>query len=61
MALHKCSDQLLEQKKKKASCSLQAVLEAINWQVFVKFTLFKTIPLFWKPAHTITFMLPSNY
>ena len=61
MALHKCSYQLLEQKKNKASCSLQAVLEAINWQVFVKFTLFKTIPLFWIPAHTITFMLPANY
>jgi len=33
----------------------------INWDVQVGFIFFKTIPLFWYPAHTITFLLPGNY
>ncbi|NTV18536.1 MAG: Mpv17/PMP22 family protein, partial [Bacteroidales bacterium] len=28
---------------------------------FLKFVVGKTIPLFWIPAHTITFMLPDQY
>ena len=28
---------------------------------FVSFVLMKTIPIFWIPAHTITFLLPSEY
>ena len=27
----------------------------------MSFTLLKTIPLFWIPAHTVTFMLPAEY
>ena len=33
----------------------------INWQVQWGFVFKKTIPLFWYPAHTITFLLPGDF
>lgn len=33
----------------------------IDWNTQVGFIFLKTIPLFWYPAHTITFLLPGNY
>ena len=33
---------------------------AINWQAQWGFVFKKTIPLFWYPAHTITFLLPAE-
>lgn len=38
-----------------------AVAAAIQWDTFVGFVVLKTIPLFWIPAHTITFLLPGEY
>ena len=37
------------------------VLDHIDFKFFYKFIVLKTIPLFWIPAHTITFILPSTY
>ena len=37
------------------------IAHKINWEVQWGFVFKKTIPLFWYPAHTITFMLPGNY
>lgn len=36
------------------------ILAGINWQVQWGFVFKRTIPLFWIPAHTITFLLPSQ-
>lgn len=33
----------------------------LNWKVQWSFVFLKTIPLFWIPAHTITFLLPDTY
>jgi hypothetical protein len=33
----------------------------LNWNVQYNFVFKKTIPLFWIPAHTVTFLLPPNY
>lgn len=38
-----------------------AVTAAIDWDNFVGFVLFRTIPIFWIPAHTVTFLLPPAY
>lgn len=38
-----------------------ALLRAVDWNVMWGFVLKKTIPLFWIPAHTITFMLPVHF
>ncbi|MEG0499625.1 MAG: hypothetical protein RR550_00705 [Rikenellaceae bacterium] len=35
------------------------ILSSLNWKVQWGFVFKKTIPFFWFPAHTITFMLPS--
>lgn len=37
------------------------VIERINWNYFFNFVVLKTIPFFWIPAHTVTFLLPENY
>ena len=36
------------------------LIKAVNWDVQWGFIFKKTIPLFWYPAHTITFMLPGE-
>ena len=36
------------------------ILQNINWTVQWKFVFMKTIPFFWIPAHTITFILPNE-
>lgn len=37
------------------------VLSGINWKMHWGFVLGKTIPFFWIPAHTVTFLLPSEF
>ncbi len=62
MAVHKCSDTYLALRAKgDKKVSLANVIDTVDWKRFVSFTLFKTVPLFWIPAHTVTFMLPSEY
>jgi hypothetical protein len=38
-----------------------SILKHLNWEVHWHLVLKKTIPLFWIPAHTLTFLLPSEY
>lgn len=65
MTLHKITDAHI------AACggSLKALITpipmaerfaSINWQAQWGFVFKKTIPLFWYPAHTITFLLPAE-
>ena len=62
MATHKCTDKYLELRHEgNNKPGLKAVVNGIDWHGFVSFTLFKTIPLFWIPAHTLTFLLPPEY
>ena len=62
MALHKCSDTLLDIRATgKKKITLANVIHKVDWEKFASFTLLKTVPLFWIPAHTITFMLPAEY
>ncbi|PID27293.1 MAG: hypothetical protein CR982_05970 [Candidatus Cloacimonadota bacterium] len=37
------------------------IFPTINWEIMWGFVFKKTIPLFWIPAHTITFMLPKDF
>jgi len=37
------------------------MLSELNWKVQWNFVLKKTIPFFWIPAHTLTFLLPSEW
>ncbi|RLD90772.1 MAG: hypothetical protein DRJ09_03210 [Bacteroidetes bacterium] len=38
-----------------------SILKGLNWDVQWNFVLKKTIPFFWIPAHTITFLMPSDF
>jgi hypothetical protein len=37
------------------------IIAGMNWDVQWNFVFKKTIPFFWIPAHTITFLLPPEY
>lgn len=37
------------------------IMSGLNWKVQWGFVFKKTIPLFWYPAHTVTFILPEAY
>ena len=37
------------------------LLKGIDWGVMWNFVFKKTIPIFWIPAHTITFLLPPMW
>ena len=37
------------------------IFRTLNWEVQWNFVYKRTIPLFWYPAHTITFLLPPEY
>ena len=61
MAMHRMSDTYIEMRFNHEKPSMKELLKAIDWDTFISFVVFKTIPLFWIPAHTITFVLPPNY
>ncbi len=39
----------------------RGIFKGLNWDVQWSFVFKKTIPFFWYPAHTITFLLPENF
>ena len=41
--------------------NIRSILERIDWKTHWDFTLKRAIPLFWIPAQTITFLLPSEF
>ena len=61
MAFHRVSDTFIELRVNKQKVSITETVERIDWAGFIKFVVFKTIPLFWIPAHTITFILEPTY
>jgi len=65
MAFHRITDTYLDlaggDLAKIRGVSLCNVVSHIDWQGFISFVLVTTIPLFWIPAHTITFLLPPEY
>ena len=41
--------------------NVRSILKDTDWNMHWGFVLKKTIPLFWIPAHTITFLLPAQF
>jgi len=60
---HRLTDTYLDIKyeKPKDKVSWMEVVQRIDWNGMVNFVLFKTIPFFWIPAHTVVFLLPAEY
>lgn len=63
MAFHRYTDTFIDLKYGEgvAKPSIAQVAGRIDWKGFISFVVLKTIPFFWIPAHTITFMLPPQY
>lgn len=62
MAAHRIADAYIELNDAGAGrVRLGDATRRIDWQSFFSFVVAKTIPLFWIPAHTITFLLPAEY
>ncbi len=60
MLVHRVSDQFIDMRVKNTGKSLREAVMTIDYPAFVGM-LAKTIPLFWIPAHTITFLLEERY
>jgi len=61
MAFHRFTDTFFDLWYEGTSPTLNMIVEKIDWGQFFSVVIAKTIPFFWIPAHTITFLLPSEY
>jgi hypothetical protein len=65
MAFHRVTDTFIDlgegKLRKIFNVKLKDVIARIDWNNFINFVIVKTIPIFWIPAHSITFMLPETY
>lgn len=63
MVFHRFTDMYIDTRyeRKGGSVSLKELIDKNDWNSLVEFTWLKTCPLFWIPAHTIVFLLPSQY
>jgi hypothetical protein len=66
MTLHKITDNHILENKGTLSgfftpIKYYEIFPKLNWSVQWNFIFKKTIPFFWIPAHTITFLMPSEY
>ncbi|HTR27157.1 MAG TPA: hypothetical protein VMI10_24510 [Terriglobales bacterium] len=62
MAAHRVADAYIELRAmQRGPIALADVVSEIDWNSFFGFVVAKMIPLFWIPAHTLTFLLPPEY
>ena len=61
MAAHRMTDTLIDLRAAGERPTWAEVAAQIDWPGFVTFVVGKTVPFFWIPAHTITFLLPAEY
>lgn len=63
MAFHRITDTIIDAKYEKPGekIDFKDLISNIDWYSFISFVVGKTIPYFWIPAHTITFLLPTEY
>ncbi|MDO9680516.1 MAG: hypothetical protein Q7262_05825 [Bacteroidales bacterium] len=61
MATHRITDVYIDTIYSGEKSTFSNIINEIDWSRFIKFVIGKTIPLFWIPAHTITFLLPDEF
>ena len=62
MLAHRVTDTAIDLRYERGGwASLADIAGRVDWRGFVSFVLLKTIPIFWIPAHTVTFLLPPEY
>ena len=65
MTFHKCTDMHITMNGGTVAgllkpMKMRQIFNTLNWDAQWNIVIKKTIPLFWFPAHTITFILPAN-
>lgn len=60
---HRLTDTYIDLRYKmpRSHVAFKQVIGTVDWQNFFSFVIGKTLPFFWIPAQTITFMLPPEY
>ena len=63
MIFHRITDTIIDLKytDKGSRINVSYVIDKVDWGKFYSFVICKTIPFFWIPAHTLTFMLSPEY
>ncbi|WAW15041.1 Mpv17/PMP22 family protein [Peptostreptococcus equinus] len=63
MVFHKHTDTYLElrHQDRNKKITLKDICNNIDYYAYAKNVLIGTIPTFWIPAHTITFMIPADF
>jgi len=66
MTLHKITDTHIQQYQGRMKSliipiNVKSIMTNLDWQRQWDFVFKKTIPLFWIPAHTLTFILPTDF
>ncbi len=61
MALHRITDTVIDRRCQGEKTGITGAVGQIDWADFIRFVVGKTIPFFWIPMHTISFLLPSGY
>jgi len=63
MVFHRFTDLYIDTKYEKqgGKVTINELIEKNDWSSLVKFSWLKTCPFFWIPAHTIVFLLPSEF
>jgi Mpv17 / PMP22 family. len=61
MSSHRVTDTIIVLACEKKKITVENIVASIDFKALIGFTIMKTIPLFWIPAHTIAFSLPGEY
>lgn len=61
MAAHRLSDAYIDLWMEGKKPDMDELLQAIDWKAFFKIIILVSIPAFWLPAHTVTFLLPEDF
>ncbi len=63
MVFHRFTDMYVDTKYEKSGgkVTFSELIDKNDWHSLVEFSWIKTCPFFWIPAHTVVFMLPSQY
>ena len=61
MSFHRITDKMFNLRAEGRKVGFVQAVGEVDWKDFVSFVLFKTLPILWVPAHTISFLLPPEY
>lgn len=62
MVFHRFMDLFIDAKyEKKGKVALSSLVDKLDWHSLVEFSWVKTCTLFWIPAHTLVFLIASQY